>query len=44
VLGNFTQTGNVYLSPGFDTAADRIELQIKAGIGQVTVREYSDGR
>ena len=44
VLGNSTQTGNVYLSAGFDTAADGIELQLKAGVGQVTVREYGHGR
>jgi hypothetical protein len=40
VLGNYEQLGNVYTSPGYAAAENRIELQLKAGIGQVTVRSY----
>lgn len=40
VLGNFTQEGNVYQTAGYDEAADRLDLHLKAGIGQVTVRHY----
>jgi hypothetical protein len=40
VLGDYERDGNVYTSPGYATAADRLDLQLKAGIGQVTVRSY----
>ena len=40
VLGDFERDGNVYTSPGYATAVDRIELRLRAGIGQVTVRSY----
>lgn len=37
----FERIGNVYESPGYDGALDRINLSLSAGIGQVTVRTYS---
>ena len=29
---------DTYISPGFESAADRVDLEISAGIGQVTIR------
>lgn len=43
ILGDYRQDGSVYTSPGYETAEVRIDLELKAGIGQVTVRNY-DGR
>lgn len=40
VLGDFEQDGNVYTSPGYDTAVDQIDVRLRAGIGQVTARSY----
>jgi hypothetical protein len=40
VLGDFIRDGNLYTSPGYETAVDRIELRLRAGVGQVTVRSY----
>jgi hypothetical protein len=36
----FERNGDVYESPGYDDALDRINLSLSAGIGQVTVRTY----
>lgn len=40
VLGDYERQDNVYTTPGFATAENRLDLQLKAGIGQVTVRSY----
>lgn len=40
VEGDFDREGDVYISPGYDDALDRINLEIDAGVGQVTVRPY----
>jgi hypothetical protein len=40
VLGDYEREGNVYTSSGYATAEDRLDLQLKSGIGQVTVRSY----
>jgi Cell wall-active antibiotics response 4TMS YvqF/Domain of unknown function (DUF5668) len=37
VLGSYERNGDVYTSSGFETASNRLELEIKGGIGQITV-------
>ena len=37
VLGNYQRDGDVYTSSGFETASNRLELEVQGGIGQVTV-------
>jgi hypothetical protein len=37
VLGSYERNGDVYTSSGFETARNRLELEVEAGIGQVTV-------
>lgn len=39
VQGDYTRQGDFYVSPGFDTASDRVELNVSGGIGKVTVQE-----
>lgn len=41
IAGDFVRDGNVYTSPGFETAVDRLDLELRAGIGQVTVRRLT---
>jgi cell wall-active antibiotic response 4TMS protein YvqF/uncharacterized protein DUF2154 len=47
-LGNVTlpnsyqQQGNAYVSPDFDTAANRIELIVSNGIGNITIQQSSE--
>jgi hypothetical protein len=47
-LGNITapstyrQQGQVYVSPGADTAAGRIELTVNGGIGGITIKQSSE--
>lgn len=36
--GDFVRDGSVYTSPGYETAVDRLDLELRAGIGQVTVQ------
>lgn len=40
ISGDFVRDGTVYTSPGYDTAVDRLDLELRAGVGQVTVRRY----
>jgi len=35
---HFARSGNTYSSPGYETAAQRVELQIDAGIGTISIR------
>ena len=37
VNGNYQRDGETYTSPGFATASNRIELEVKGGIGRVSV-------
>lgn len=37
VRGDFLRDGRLYTSPGFDTAQDRVELDVSGGIGEVRV-------
>lgn len=39
VVGNFQRQGDAYLSPGYDSAQNRVELMVRGGVGRVTVRE-----
>jgi hypothetical protein len=41
VLGNYERQDKLYVSPGFDTAADRVELHVSGGIGSVTIMQES---
>ena len=38
VAGSFQRQDNDYTSPGYASATDRVDLQIRGGIGNVTVR------
>ncbi len=38
--GEFLREGDVYVSPGYDDALDRIDLDLSAGVGEVVVRTY----
>lgn len=37
VPAGYRHSGNVYTSPGYDTATDRIDLKVSGGIGNVSV-------
>ena len=37
VNGNYQRDGETYTSPGFSSASNRIELEVKGGIGRVSV-------
>jgi hypothetical protein len=39
VVGDFEQEGERYVSPGFNSAVDRIELQVRGGVGNLLIRE-----
>lgn len=39
VLGDFKHEGNVYTSSGHAGASNRVDLQIKGGVGQITVEQ-----
>lgn len=39
IPSNFVRTGNDYESPGYSTARERVDLDMKAGVGNITVRE-----
>lgn len=42
VVGDFERRDRVYTSPGFETAADRVDLQVAGGVGSVTIRYEKD--
>ena len=37
VSGDFEQQGDIYVSPDYETASNRVDITISTGIGQVTV-------
>jgi hypothetical protein len=39
VQGDYLHEGDEYLSPGYDTAEHRVELEIDGGVGSITVRQ-----
>ncbi len=42
VPGNYSQTDNVYRSPGYAEALDPMEINVSLAIGEITVRETRD--
>lgn len=38
VAGEYTHKGDLYESPGYDEAANRIDLDIDGGVGNITIR------
>ena len=40
VLGNYQRQGGMYVSPGYDTAENRVDLEVKGGIGKITIQQY----
>jgi hypothetical protein len=41
VLGNFQRVGKLSVSPGYDSAANRVDLRVNGGVGSVTIRQES---
>ncbi len=39
ISGVYQRQGDFYVSPGFEAAPDRVDLQVSGGIGKVTVQE-----
>lgn len=39
VEGDYTRQGKLYLSPGYETAANRVDLQVNGGIGSITITQ-----
>ena len=39
VEGTYERNGNVYVSPDYETASNRVELQVRGGIGNITIRQ-----
>jgi hypothetical protein len=39
VIGNYQRSGKLSISPGYDSAANRVDLVVNGGIGSVTVRQ-----
>ena len=42
VLGNYQRHGNTYISPDFDTAANRVDLMASSGVGSITIQQISE--
>ncbi len=42
VDGDFRQRGDQYISPNFDTAANRAEVKVNGGIGRVVIRQTTE--
>ncbi len=40
VSGNYQRQDGAYVSPGYDTAENRVDLEVKGGIGKITVQQY----
>jgi hypothetical protein len=38
VYGNYARINNEYISPDFDTAENRIELEVKGGVGSIEIQ------
>ncbi len=39
VTVNYQRQGDVYLSPGYDTAENRVDLAVDGGMGKITIQE-----
>ncbi len=42
VLGNYQRQGNSYISPDFDSAANRLDLTVSSGIGAIAIQQISE--
>lgn len=42
VDGNFNRRGDQYISPDFDTAANRAEVNVDGGIGRIVIRQMTE--
>ena len=40
IPAEFERQGDVYVTPGYESALDRINLELSTGVGQVSVRTY----
>jgi hypothetical protein len=38
VAGDYPRQGDYYISPGYDEAKARVDLDIDAGVGNITIR------
>ena len=38
VYGNYTRVNDEYISPDFDTAENRVELEVKGGVGSIRIQ------
>lgn len=41
VVGNYQRDGKVSISPGYQSAANRVDLIVNGGIGSITIRQES---
>ena len=39
VQGDYERHDNVYVSPDYETATNRVDLQIRGGVGTITIRQ-----
>jgi hypothetical protein len=42
VLGNYQRRGNSYISPDYDSAANRVDLTASSGIGTITIQQIGE--
>jgi hypothetical protein len=42
VLGTYQRQGDTYISPGFDSAANRVDLTASSGIGTITIQQIGE--
>jgi hypothetical protein len=41
VIGNYQRDGKLSISPGYDSAVNRVDLAVSGGIGSITIRQES---
>jgi hypothetical protein len=41
VIGSYQREGTISISPGYDNAANRVDLVVSGGVGSITVRQES---
>lgn len=42
VSGPYDRRGDEYVSPGYSSAEDRVDLQVDGGVGRITIREVAE--
>ncbi|MHB1160353.1 MAG: LiaF transmembrane domain-containing protein [Chloroflexota bacterium] len=40
VNGDYLRQNSYYVSPGYDTALNRVEIRVTGGVGRITIQEY----